>query len=533
MLVSTENVERLPAISSAASDGLPVVEPKPFTQKQWRPAHSLPSAYNPRTAYSVGLSPRRTRWYPEPSSVVVSPRDLPEQASSSRQAFTTSGIRPQNHPKTRDLRLGVQQPQSFVSKLEREKTTTNDIRSSCAPTGSESDAQHSMQVQGRKMEKLPSRPGSIYAPPWDFYNSSRGTSVAAPGTSAANTPQSANRDVAYVYLDDTIYDEFDRSNTLPSINVLPMRRRRRGRRVQRESSPGSGTSSRRSSGRRSRQQAYRLGVANALDVFSRFGQPLFVERQISFQLKNTMRRLRRNRDTSPVSSAGQSQPSTERFDNSIVPTVGEAMIRAGWMMNAGRLPRGYNPLDDLDDDGTEQGLPVFGEYTGMEQQITGRVSVQSPRKRITSDRKRNNVADAERKMPNITELDGNKNKASQYSPAESTKKSATGQPDDFEESAPLDPLAAAAEICVGVESTVKTPIQRIEVDVPSESSPVAEQDSDDGETKDDVTGGNDITPPEQERDAEDTGGNDKEEVQPVDPGTIDEDAENTTNVSDS
>ena len=136
-------------------------------------------------------------------------------------------------------------------------------------------------------------------------------------------------------------------------------------------------------------------------------------------------------------------------------------------------------------------------------------------------------------MPNITELDGNKNKASQYSPAESNKKSATGQPDDFEESAPLDPLAAAAEICVEVESTVKTPIQRIEVDVPSESSPVAEQDSDDGEPKDDVTGGNDITPPEQERDAEDTGGNDKEEVRPVDPGTIDEDAENTTNVSDS
>lgn len=522
MLVSTEKTERLPAISSAASDGLSVIELKPFTQKQWHPANSLPAAYTPRTAYSVGMSPRRTRWYPEATSVVVSPRDPPELESTARQVFLTSGTRSQNHPRTRDLRLGGQQPQAFVPKLERENTTTHDIRSSCAPIRNEPDAQQSMLVLGRKMDKLPSRPGSIYAPPWDYYQSSRNTSAAVPGLSNANTPQSADRELAYVYLDETIYDVFDRSQTLPSINVLPMRRRRRrrGRREQREPSPGSGTSSRRSSGRRSRQEAYRLGVANALDVFSRFGQPLFVERQISFQLKNTMRRLRRNRDTSPVSSASQSLPSTERFDSGIVPTVGEAMIRAGWMMNAGRLPRGYNPLDEADDDG-EQSVPVFGEYAGLDQPILGRTSVQSPRKRLTSERKRNAVNDAERKMPNIAELDRKnsiKKEAQQSSPVEFKQSSKTGQPDHVQESAPyeVDPSVENLlqdEQSVPVESPIEIPVQRTGVNIHSDSSPVAEQDSENGETKDDVIDGTgDITPPEQETDAENAGENYEKDI---------------------
>ena len=549
MLVSAEKSERLPAISSAASDGLPVVELKPFTQKQWRPAHSLPTAYNytSRTAYSVGMTPRRSRWYPESSSVVVSPRDPPEQEPTTRRS--------QNHPRTRDLHLGGQQPQAFVPKLEREKTTTLDIRSSCAPVRNLPETKPSMLVHGRKMDKLPSRPDSIYAPPWDYYQSSREPSVAVPGVSSANTPQPVavpgvssvntpqpvDRELAYVYLDETIYDDFDRSHTLPSINVVPMRRRRRrGRRPQREPSPGSGGSSRRNSGRRSRQEAYRLGVANALDVFSRFGQPLFVERQISFQLKNTMRRLRRNRDTSPVSSAGQSQPSTERFDTSIVPTVGEAMIRAGWMMNAGRLPRGYNPLEDTEEDG-DQSLPVFGEYSGFDQPILGRTSVQSPRKRLTSDRKRNAVNDTERKMPNITELDRKRNieiDTKKSSPEEFNQNTVAGQPDDVQESAlsVVDPPVERPlqeELSVPMASPVTTPMRRTGTDVHSDSSLVADQDSENRDMRGNVIDGtSDVTQPEQETDAGNEGENDETEVRSKHSENVDKDSEIATNVSD-
>ena len=513
MLLRAERIERLPVLGNVTPDGLPIIELKPFTQKQWRPANSLPSAYISRTAYAIGMSPRRTRWYSEPTSVVVSPRES-EPPPSQRQAITTTDNRPQNHPKTRNMPLGVQQPQGFVPKLEREKTTTLDIRSSSgAPTGNEP-----MLVHGRKVDnRAPSRPCSIYAPPWTYYQSSRGTSVTAPLTSNTNIPHLA--DEAYMHLDKTIYDSFDRSHTLPSINVRPvaMRRRRRARMSQQESTPESGSSSRRSSGRRSRHHGYRLGVANALDVFSRVGQPLFVERQITFQLKNTMRRLRRNRDTSPVSSAGQSVPSTERFDHSIVPTVGEAMIRAGWMMNAGRLPRDFNPLDDVDDDPycVEHNMPAYNENAGLDQQVTGRTSVQSPRKRLTSDRKRNAIADADRKMPNITELDRAKTDVQKSSPKSSEHRTASDQPENVLESTQQE-RDASADVALSVEVVteedvqIEAPVLRIEVDVSSELLPVMEHDFDG-----DVTGENDNISQEQEEDAKDVDGNYEEEVRSV------------------
>ena len=502
--------ERLPVIGNVTPDGLPIIELKPFTQKQWRPANSLPSAYISRTAYTFGMSPRRTKWYPEPTSVVVSPRDS-DPPPSQRPAITTTDNRPPNHPKTRNVAMGVQQPQAFVPKLEREKTTTLDIRSSSsAPNGNES-----MLVHGRKVDTAPtSRPCSIYAPPWTYYQSSRGTPVTAPHTSDPNTPHSASE--AYMHLDKTIYDSFDRSHTLPSINVRPlaMRRRRRARMSQQESTPDSGTSSRRSSGRRSRQHGYRLGVANALDVFSRVGQPLFIERQITFQLKNTMRRLRRNRDTSPVSSTGQSVPSTERFDHSIVPTVGEAMIRAGWMMNAGRLPRDYNPLDDGDDGlyCAEHSMPAYNDNASLDQQVTGCTSVQSPRKRRTSDRKRNAIADADRKMPNITEFDRVKTKVQQSCATATEQRTSTDQPEDV--IAPLQheldaDVPLSVEVVAEQDVRIEAPVLRIEVDVSSELLPVMEQDFDDNiDENDDIS-------QEQEEDAKDVEANYEEEVRSV------------------
>ena len=212
------------------------------------------------------------------------------------------------------------------------------------------------------------------------------------------------------------------------------------------------------------------------------------------------------------------------------------MIRAGWMMNAGRLPRGYNPLEDTEEDG-EQSLPVFGEYSGFDQPILGRTSVQSPRKRLVSDRKRNAVSDTERKMPNITELDRKGNEevdTKESSPEYFNQNTAADQPDHGQESAlsVIDPSVERPlqeELSVPMDSPVTTPMRRTGTDVHSDSSLVAEN----CDTKDNVIDGTgDVTQPEQETDAENVGENDEREAQSEHSAHVDKDSEIATNVSD-
>ena len=322
---------------------LPVVELRPFTQKEWRPAKSLPPQVLPdrsTTSLSAPLMvPKRAApvsdyesWGfvdPDRNAYTVTPRGMDAPCP---RAFSVAGDRMSSHPRAREQGTyampACTPAPGFVPKLDRERSTVEDIRCgtsqsahySCVKSAlSDLEVRHqqTMQIHGIHLENPP-RTSAMYFRPWECLSRSYHA------TNKENEQQDSARivDNLYMklehiqntYLDENIYDAFDRSQTLPSINVnrANMKRRRKDSRL--------------SSGKPGSHHAHRLGVTNSLDLLSHYGTPIGVEQQLTDQLKHTLNSIRRSK---PLTISGMKAIKNCDWN----PTQGEQQITSGKMAN--------------------------------------------------------------------------------------------------------------------------------------------------------------------------------------------------------
>ena len=294
-----------------AAERLPVVELKPFMSKQWRPCKSVADACETRSLPSSlnGYGPRKagpgsvtSDAEAEVKKLVESPRSNNLQNKAlSKKTFSI-------HPKTQGDSISVDSQQAFATNFHREKSTLDEIRNggskvvfSCLRRAlSELDLrkQQDMKVHGRKLEDVPNKGNVTYADSWGYYKRKTANNTAdASVTQSLPNPDSMDRlclhleDMELIpHMDESIYDAFDRSSTLPSINVrnAPMKVRR----------PRTERGLRQKSGKIRQKSGYRLGVANSLDVLSHYGKPVEVEQHLSNDLKRTIKQIKKTKDLS-------------------------------------------------------------------------------------------------------------------------------------------------------------------------------------------------------------------------------------------
>lgn len=334
-----------------STDRLPVVELRPFTTKEWRPSKSRPTFYVRSQTAAGGWNTGNTtgpnrgnerrsgthdnNGYPDPTKSSFSPR---VEDGLFPKGVTIGAQRVSAHPRLREFKMADQPRETaFISKFEREKSTLGAINSgqssssqfSCLKRAlTELDiAQHQhIRLYGRKMSTAP--PGEQadrYSGLWEVYHSdpNRGQD-SSPGSCSGTAERVSTRMEGY--LDQCIYDAFDRSKTLPCINVKKARMKKRG---------AVKPSSRQSSERRSaRTPAYKLGVTNSLDFLSHQGKPVGVEQQLAMELKHNLARLKRTKD----GSATALKALGSKYDLGF-PTMGEETIHRAMKSNARRRQR--------------------------------------------------------------------------------------------------------------------------------------------------------------------------------------------------
>ena len=337
-MLATESYKT--SVGAGDADRLPVVELRPFTKKQWRPSKSVPDPdvdRRPFTSIRSALSSRGVPFeaagYPDPDrQVTITPR---VHVGPSPRSVVASPERRTQHPPVRESReIYVEydpwrarsrhpdHPDGFVPKVERERSTVAEVQTgnsvctqySClkrAITEGDTRRQQVMRVHGRRIDHQPHKANSLYGDIEDYYRLTK--SCTAP---SSETLQSDDRaleirrqrnqatdgvrvrmaTIQTAYLDESIYDVFDRSNTLPSIRVrkAPLKSRKRY--------PEDGDSSRRSSAQRNHVPAYRLGVTNSLHLMSHIGKPVSVEYKLSDELRTALSSLRRNKDNGSIIS---------------------------------------------------------------------------------------------------------------------------------------------------------------------------------------------------------------------------------------
>ena len=336
--------------AGGSPDRLPVVEIRPFMNHEWRPSRSLPDYYD-RSMTSMSSSSRRSYCtQPDPTTLGVS--------NSNSVDLGTKMIVTERTEKTRyrvkeAKHVHSNYPGTFATPLDREKTTVDDLNAPSNPNAqyscfrralSEIDLvkQQDMQVEGRKLENMPPKLNMFYMTPWEYYRLNKTYTIPsqAVGLSPApNTAQSAINELGMryqaletVYIDDVIYDTFDRSNTLPSIQVSNATVKKK----KRSKSPSTCTSlnSALDSSNVLESSIYQLGVANSLDVLKTFGNPSKVETHLTMHLKNTIKHLRRTRVSQAVmSGVTGNHVRGLRLRPGTTPTFGETMLRAGIKAN--------------------------------------------------------------------------------------------------------------------------------------------------------------------------------------------------------
>ncbi|ELT94421.1 hypothetical protein CAPTEDRAFT_218185 [Capitella teleta] len=287
------------ATNSGDSDRLPVVELRPFTQKQWRPAKSIPSpTYSDPPPFIPPMFPANN--YMQRSKTEITGNEFapvdPDRSSFPVRApdvgcprsFSVAADRWSGHPRSRKTNSNHSAPltaHGFASKIEREKSTLDDIRNGVAPavlnflhsTSREPEIEQGMHVHGTGID-YPLRASPFYQRPWEYYKKLSNAHHHA----EAELFESLYRTLEQMpnsCLDESIYDAFDRSHTLTSINVNPV-----------------SVSSRRSDkGRLTTEvdEPHRLGVTNSLDLLSHYGSPIHMEQHLNVQLKNTLNGIRR------------------------------------------------------------------------------------------------------------------------------------------------------------------------------------------------------------------------------------------------
>ena len=373
-------VAEVNGIDGSASDRLPVVEITPFSHRQWQPSRSLPHFYD-RSATSMSNSSNvgnKGGSFPDPAALGLLQQQKATEFGS--RSSLNGERRDALRPRLREGKpMDISHPGTFISAIDREKTTIEDMNSSTVQGNqpficlhksfSESDMlrRREMRVQGKRMEDMPPKLSMFYVSPWEYYRMHRpynipaglapgGPTAAQKATSIIDELEMRYEALENVYIDDSIYDTFDRSNTLPSIRVTnaPTRRKRnrkQQRQQQQQQQQQSQESTAMSTGSlsaptSSKSPVYRLGVANSLDVLRHFGRPARVENHLTTHLKHTLNQLRRTQDPQATLSglamgplqaplaavAATTKPVGLRTSGA--PTLGEDMIKAGIANNA-------------------------------------------------------------------------------------------------------------------------------------------------------------------------------------------------------
>ena len=306
-LASVEGV-----MAGDAAERLPIVELKPFMSKQWRPNKSMPDSYDTRSlplSLNNG-SPRKSgrgsmtsEAEAEMKKLVGSPRQNPIQNKSLLSKKTLS-----IHPKPQTDGISIDCEQAFATNMDREKSTVDEIKNggskvvfSClrrAMSELDLSKQQVIRIQGRKLEDLPTKGNLAYADSWGYYKRSKHNNISDVSVSQSlPNPESLNNLYLRLeqvecspYMDGSIYDAFDPSSTLPSISVrnAPMKVKR----------PRTERGLRQPSGKVPKKRAFRLGVANSLDVLRHYGKPAEVEQHLSHELKRTIKQIKKTKDLS-------------------------------------------------------------------------------------------------------------------------------------------------------------------------------------------------------------------------------------------
>ena len=355
-------------VSSSGSERLPVVEICPFMNQQWRPSRSLPDCDRSTTSMSTNsFSEYRGSPFPNPTMLGLLHKQRAMQEFGSRCSL--NGKRPEGvklMPRE-GKPVDTSHPGTYVSVNNRGKTTMKDIQDKIqgnqsfvymqdSPRHEQINCHPIMHIEGRKVERMPPKLSMFYMTPWEYYRINGSYQIpphrSPNGVESVRNEQSViyEGDMQYpamenIHIDDTIYDTFDRSNTLPSIRFTnaPIRKKYNQRQRQSTVRSTSGSSALGSS----KTSVIRLGVANSLDVLRHFGQPATVETNVSMHLKHTMNQLRRTQNPKitlsglPIQSPSVSTISSTKpigLRSSGIPTQGEVMIRAGIEANNAKKP---------------------------------------------------------------------------------------------------------------------------------------------------------------------------------------------------
>ena len=344
-------------------DPLPIVELKPFVKKVWRREKSLPGYYDrfsPSRTNTVRKqrdnNDRRTEQVPTP---VPSPDKLEMVIGNLNNDIVTARMksgkesprsRQKLHPRpetrnTKQLEHTQSLVPGFITRTERTKTTMLEIHDEDAPSRMNCGLKQSLDrreidqppVIDLKTDKIPRSHSKKSA---QYSNSFRGCFAKSNGlirNAFHSTPEEKlhqyfskklSRHSSFLTRPKTpFYDAFDRTGTLPSIQIGISSLRKRP-------SKQNGMDSEMDITMSDLIPAHKVGgITNALHVLSKVGAPTKVERQLTFQLEVDLRRFRRSRDyfpfdMTPSELAKYYPPQTVNL------TQGEMQIRKGLESNA-------------------------------------------------------------------------------------------------------------------------------------------------------------------------------------------------------
>ena len=319
-------------------DKLPVVELKPFissTKKEWRPSRSWAWGEEPITHQNIQnlSSSVDSLGYPDLHKLETTPRFVEEICA---KAFQLPCERKALHPKVKDVADGtvIQKEVSFVPKVEREKTTVEEIKNatmygqysaygyiSREMTEVDVRRHQKIQVHGSKMDKGNTAQNKYYQKRWEKYQSKSAVEKSHQVEKQEVTSIVQTNGKENTYLDNRIYDCFDRATTLPSITVKAVSQNKKPKPVK-EPAP------RKKSARFGLSPGYRLGVVNSLDVMSMCGKPLKIEQNLTNHLKSTLEQIKRTKDTSflPPKTTTSEKIINQKMEIGSVPTIGEMHI---------------------------------------------------------------------------------------------------------------------------------------------------------------------------------------------------------------
>ena len=283
---------------------LPIVEVRPFTKQVWRKAKSYPEYY--QRHHSAPQAPKKESesGLPDPSQVSSSIGEGTCSRSRSHTCLSERSSKVKNSSKlSQEGKYFSNPPKGFATLCDRSRTTLDEIKSgdnhniyySLLPRARSDmnlSQEKNMQLQGKKCDEKVGKKSEFYQEPWQFYLNQRLMGAKQEDQQVAEDLILRMDHVTNIYKDGSIYDAFERSQTLPSIKIKPKVLRRRRKKND------SRTSSARSS---AYQRGYQTCVQNSLELMSQNGKPIGVEDQLNRQLKNTLNYLRKNKCINGVS----------------------------------------------------------------------------------------------------------------------------------------------------------------------------------------------------------------------------------------